>query len=233
MGCSASKPNTLLAKNCHPEENLPYVSPSKDKSMFSPQFSSPTVPRALSLQIPLVHHPPSRKGDSHHLVSLTSTTYGSLVLIDPNTNTQNSFDPPQSPRKSTRKIHKTQNNQDPCESLSPDSVINTWELMDGLDENDGLDFEMNDSSKPRSSLSDHSIEVVSKASSFHHLGSDKFGKKLHDSFDSLKFGKIVAEKPVSLSKPLWKHLSEESLLSKMDPNVVSSYMRALSSRQLG
>uniref|UniRef100_A0A6N2K0E5 Glutaredoxin domain-containing protein n=1 Tax=Salix viminalis TaxID=40686 RepID=A0A6N2K0E5_SALVM len=233
MGCSASKPNTLLAKNCHPEENLSYVSPSKDKSMFSPQFSSPTVPRALSLQIPLVHHPPSRKGDSHHLVSLTSTTYGSLVLIDPNTNTQNSFDPPQSPRKSATKIQKTQNNQDPCESLSPDSVINTWELMDGLDENDGLDFEMKDSSKPRSSLSGHSIEVVSKASSFHHLGSDKFGKKLHDSFDSLKFEKIVAEKPVSLSKPLWKHLSSDELLSKMDPNVVSSYMRALSSRQLG
>ncbi|XP_039024869.1 uncharacterized protein At3g28850-like [Hibiscus syriacus] len=36
----------------------------------------------------------------------------------------------------------------------------------------------------------------------------------------------------SLTKPLWKHLSEESLLSKLDPNVVSSYRRALSSRQL-
>ncbi|GAB2279204.1 hypothetical protein Dimus_013854 [Dionaea muscipula] len=37
----------------------------------------------------------------------------------------------------------------------------------------------------------------------------------------------------SNSKPLWKYLSEESLLSKMDPNVASSYRRALSSRQLG
>lgn len=233
MGCSASRPNTLLTKNHHPEETLSYASPSKDNSMFSPQYSSPTVPRALSLQTPLVHHPPSRKGDSHHLVSLTSTTYGSLVLIDPNVNTQKSFDQPQPPRKSTKKTHKTQNNQDPCESLSPDSVINTWELMYGLDENDELEFEMNNSFKPRSSLSGHSIEFVSKASSFHHPGSDKFVKKLHDSFDSLKFEEIVAEKPVSLSKPLWKHLSEESLLSKMDPNVASSYMRALSSRQLG
>ncbi|KAI9127836.1 hypothetical protein K1719_000829 [Acacia pycnantha] len=32
--------------------------------------------------MPLVHHPPTRKGDTHHLVSLTSTTYGSLVLND-------------------------------------------------------------------------------------------------------------------------------------------------------
>ena len=33
------------------------------------------------------------------------------------------------------------------------------------------------------------------------------------------------------SKPLWKHLSEESLLAKMDSNVTSSYRKALSSRQ--
>ncbi|CAK7340205.1 unnamed protein product [Dovyalis caffra] len=233
MGCSASRPNTFLTKHHHPEETLSYVSPSKDDSMFSPQHSSPSVTRALSLQTPLVHHPPSRKGDSHHLVSLISSTYGSLVLIDPKMNTHESFDQPQSPRKSTKKIHKTQNNQDPCESLSPDSVINTWELMDGLDEDGGFDFEINNSFKPRSSLSDHSIEFVSKAKSFHHLGSDRCVKKLHDSFDSVKFEEIVAEKPVSMSKPLWKLLSEESLLSKMDPNVASSYMRALSSRQLG
>jgi glutaredoxin domain-containing cysteine-rich protein 1 len=165
-------------------------------------------------------------------VSLTSSTYGSLVLVDPKKNTPKPFDQPQSPRKSTKKINKAQNNRDPCEPLSPDSVINTWELMDGLDEDDGLDFEINYSFKPRSSHSDRAIEFTSKASSLHHPGSDGCVKKLHASCDSVKF-EVVAEKPVSLSKPLWKHFSEESLLSKMDPNVAASYTRALSSRQLG
>ncbi|KAJ6304229.1 hypothetical protein OIU77_017990 [Salix suchowensis] len=232
MGCYASRPNTLLTENHHPGETLSYASPAKDNSMNSPKYSSPAVPRAFSYRTPLVHHPPSRKGDSHHLVSLTSSTYGSLLLIDPKKNTQKSFDQPQSPRKPTKKMNKAQNNQDPCEPLSPDSVINTWELMDGLDEDDGFDFEINNSSKPRSSHSDHAIEFISKTSSLHHLGSDGCGKKLHASYDSVKF-ELVAEKPVSLSKPLWKHFSEESLLSKMDPNVAASYTRALSSRQLG
>jgi len=232
MGCYASRPNTLLTENHHPEETLSYASPAKDKSMFSPQNSSQSVPRAFSFRTPLVHHPPSRKGDSHHLVSLTSSTYGSLVLVDPKKNTPKPFDQPQSPRKSTKKINKAQNNRDPCEPLSPDSVINTWELMDGLDEDDGLDFEINYSFKPRSSHSDRAIEFTSKASSLHHPGSDGCVKKLHASCDSVKF-EVVAEKPVSLSKPLWKHFSEESLLSKMDPNVAASYTRALSSRQLG
>ncbi|TXG70146.1 hypothetical protein EZV62_005081 [Acer yangbiense] len=84
-------------------------------------------------------------------------------------------------------MKKTQQqiSSNPVESLSPDSVINTWELMDGLD--DDFDYQLVD--KP-------------------------------------------ADSP-SITKPLWKHLSEESLLSKMDPNVASSYRRALSSRQLG
>ncbi|KAJ8562554.1 hypothetical protein K7X08_031006 [Anisodus acutangulus] len=33
------------------------------------------------------------------------------------------------------------------------------------------------------------------------------------------------------TKPLWKHLSEESLLVKMDPNVVLSYRKTLSSER--
>lgn len=55
--------------------------------------------------------------------------------------------------------------------------------------------------------------------------------------DDINFHKADACGSVKVSpsttKPLWKHLSEESLLSKMDPNVASSYRRALSSRQLG
>lgn len=52
----------------------------------------------------------------------------------------------------------------------------------------------------------------------------------NDSFGSFNSYELVEH---SDSKPLWKHLSEESLLAKMDPNVVSSYRRALSSRVLG
>ncbi|KAK1577409.1 hypothetical protein Q3G72_021543 [Acer saccharum] len=199
MGCSASRPNTLLTKSDHNQYNQEEEPPSSsstttcssslESTMFSSSSSSSSpkpIPRALSLLTPLVHHPPSRKGDTHHLVSLTSTTYGSLLLIDPQVPTFNGQDRPPSTQKQPNLMKKTQQQiSNPVESLSPDSVINTWELMDGLD--DDFDYQLVD--KP-------------------------------------------ADSP-SITKPLWKHLSEESLLSKMDPNVASSYRRALSSRQLG
>ncbi|KAJ9128743.1 hypothetical protein P3X46_034522 [Hevea brasiliensis] len=178
MGYSyfASKPNTLHINNN--------------------QYSSPIVIGALSLQTPLIHNPPSSKGDSHHHVSLTSNICGSLLLIEPINSKLNG------------KIHLINSVHcpppaDPCESFSPNSVINTWELIDGL--NDELDFEMGESLKPNSSFS--------------HLGFDDSVKKLHDFFDSVKSKEI-------------DHSSEESFLSKLDPNVISSYKSAFSSRQL-
>ncbi|KAK3218169.1 hypothetical protein Dsin_012139 [Dipteronia sinensis] len=194
MGCSASRPNTLLTKSHHNQYNQEdepssssTTTTSFESTMFSSSSSPKPIPRALSLPTPLVHHPPSRKGDTHHLVSLTSTTYGSLLLIDPQVPTFNGQDHPPSPQKQPNLMKKTQQqiSSNPVESLSPDSVINTWELMDGLD--DDFDYQLVD--KP-------------------------------------------ADSP-SITKPLWKHLSEESLLSKMDPNVATSYRRALSSRQFG
>ncbi|KAI9160716.1 hypothetical protein LWI28_010897 [Acer negundo] len=199
MGCSASRPSTLLTKSYHNQYNQEEEPPSSsstttcssslESTMFSSSSSSSPkpIPRALSLLTPLVHHPPSRKGDTHHLVSLTSTTYGSLLLVDPQVPTFNGQDRPPSTQKQPNLMKKTQQqiSSNPVESLSPDSVINTWELMDGLD--DDFDYQLVD--KP-------------------------------------------ADSP-SITKPLWKHLSEESLLSKMDPNVASSYRRALSSRQFG
>ncbi|KAE8728940.1 hypothetical protein F3Y22_tig00004041pilonHSYRG00045 [Hibiscus syriacus] len=188
MGCSASRPNTNIITRTHNCNEDPHYFSSVDSSMVSslhsPSSSPPpaaavVVSRALSLPTPLVHHPPLRKGDSHHLVSLTSTTYGSLSFIDiqrPEINTAQGDDSP---------VHVDQ-----VESLSPDSVINTWELMDGLD--DCGDFDLG---KPKSLFNTRT--------------------------------KVIP----SLTKPLWKHLSEDSLLSKL-PNVVSSYRRALSSRQL-
>ncbi|KAK9180863.1 hypothetical protein WN944_023999 [Citrus x changshan-huyou] len=196
MGCTASRPNALPTGNHHhynsqnnPSHSYSLASATNSTiaSSNSPRTISTTKSLSLQTQAPLVHHPPSRKGDTHHLVSLTSTTYGSLLLID-RFNGQDSPD----------QIMPTTTAANPVEpsSLSPDSVINTWELMDGLDDDDdGV--------------------VVDDDINFHKA----------DACGSVKVSP-------STTKPLWKHLSEESLLSKMDPNVASSYRRALSSRQL-
>lgn len=224
MGCSASRPNTtLLAKTYNSSFELDPCSCSSLESMVSSQYSSPTpVPRALSLPTPLVHHPPLRKGDTHHLVSLTSTTYGSLVLIDTKTPEINEPD-----------FSDHQLNQLPAQlkdvspvhdesTLSPDSVINTWELMDGLEDEFDCDLGKSD---PFVSIIPGSGDGIDDCSGGGVIVSSKsniFNRKNNNE----------STKP-SLTKPLWKHLSEESLLSKLDPNVVSSYRRALSSRQLG
>ncbi|XP_022748273.1 uncharacterized protein At5g39865-like [Durio zibethinus] len=216
MGCSTSRPNTTVFTKSHSSPKDPYSCTSLEAMVSS--HSSPPIPRVLSLPTPLVHHPPMRKGDTHHLVSLTSTTYGSLVLIDTKTPGMNSrgfsdLQLHQSPQHKDSPVHADQD-----ESLSSDSVINTWELMDGLD--DDCDFDLG---KPNSFVNTCTKEVSSKSNTFNCKGLDVPVKKNEH---------YKPTKP-SLTKPLWKHLSEESLLSKLDPNVVSRYRRALSSRQLG
>ncbi|CAJ1946958.1 unnamed protein product [Sphenostylis stenocarpa] len=59
MGCANSKPKEC--QHCHC--NTPYYS---------------SVPRSFSVH---VHHPPQSKGDSYHVVALTSTTLGSLDQV--------------------------------------------------------------------------------------------------------------------------------------------------------
>ncbi|PKI32595.1 uncharacterized protein At3g28850-like [Punica granatum] len=216
MGCSASRPETLLSRN----QEDPSLSSSFD-STLSP-FNSPKPPRAFSLPTPLVHHPPLREGDTHHLVSLTSTTYGSLHLIDPKIPNVNGQDCPDQLQKAVP-TGKTQSLADSEDSASPDSVINTWELMDGLD-----DADIDSCPKSNSSSNfDRPLEVGAKPSSCRFITFDGPVRKLRDSSEP------VEKHPSSQTKPLWKHLSEEALLAKMDPNVVYSYRRALSSRQLG
>ncbi|EPS70186.1 hypothetical protein M569_04575, partial [Genlisea aurea] len=169
-------------------------SPQSNSHLQSPfySFSEPSstpFSRTLSLPTPLVHHPALRKGDSNHFVALTSSTYGSLVLVDP----------PKLNSNGPELVKVQQDIDDDSESpSSPDSVINTWELMEGLDEEE-FSFQMVDyPQKDRKRQNDFSHE-------------------------------IVEDHPVS--KPLWKHLSEESLLAKMDYNVVSSYRKALQGNQ--
>ncbi|KAJ1404186.1 Thioredoxin-like superfamily [Sesbania bispinosa] len=188
----------------------------------------------MSLPMPLVHHPPTKKGDTHHLVSLTSTTYGSLLLIDHSDQKVPNLSHKVEPHltKSSQNVAKQTEAE---QSLSPDSVINTWELMDGLDE----DYSHNTTKPHSSSIFDNPKGIISgKHTSCRYTMFDGSArKKLLDSFESLRASETVMEKPSSspslAKKPLWQHLSEEALLAKLDPSVAWSYRRALSSRQLG
>ncbi|XP_028789759.1 uncharacterized protein At5g39865-like [Neltuma alba] len=236
MGCSASRPVTIVAKN--PEDHSSSLASSSSAS-HSSSSSSPPVPRALSLPMPLVHHPPTRKGDTHHLVSLTSTTYGSLVLHDrsdlrnPNLNSDDCHVRSESPTRLTNTCQSRANEAEAEQSLSPDSVINTWELMDGINDDD-----CHDATKPQASIFHRPVCVPKKPSSCRYTAFDGSAKKVPlESFEPLKCSssKEVVENssPSSVKKPLWQYLSEEALLSKLDPNVAWSYRRALSSRQLG
>ncbi|KAL3632546.1 hypothetical protein CASFOL_025530 [Castilleja foliolosa] len=202
MGCSASCPANFITQQ-NPTSNS--SSPSSDSQLQSPYYSfsdpsSTPASRTLSLPTPLVHHPPLRKGDSNHFVSLTSTTYGSLVLIDhPAPNPISDGPDFTNPTAEMIKAHDFSGSDDP---QSPDSVINTWELMEGLDEEE-LQLLMVNLPEKKPGPKNEIDQIVKSYEIVEHLE----------------------------SKPLWKHLSEESLLAKLDPNVVSSYQKALMSRQ--
>ncbi|XP_047939062.1 uncharacterized protein At5g39865 [Salvia hispanica] len=181
MGCTASRPANFIGNQEDPNSNSSTNSQLQSPHHSFSDASSTPVSRTLSLPTPLIHHPPLRKGDSNHFVSLTSTTYGSLALPSP-----------QNPRDLGI-------SEDPP---SPDSVINTWELMEGLDEDE------------------FRYQIVENPKKLGEIQVD--GDQLEQSYE-------FVEHPVS--KPLWKHLSEESFLAKMDTNVASSYRRALLGRK--
>ncbi|KAJ0246778.1 Uncharacterized protein HA466_0172690 [Hirschfeldia incana] len=209
MGSSTSKASSSASSTS--------VSSSPKLASDSP---SPTIHKAFSFPTPLVHHPPARKGDTHHLVSLTSTSYGSILLKSSSSDQET---PP--PRISI----SDKNTTDPVsrDSFSPDSVINTWELMDGLD--DEFEFE---NPKPVKPSSGRDPDLCPKPDP-NRNGS---ALKLDESYELVKTERDE-EDWVPLSsykqkKPLWKHLSEESFLSGLDPSIVSSYKKALSAKQL-
>ncbi|CAH8360451.1 unnamed protein product [Eruca vesicaria subsp. sativa] len=198
MGSSTSKTSSSAS-----------ASASSTSSSSSP---SPAIHKAFSFPTPLVHHPPARKGDTHHLVSLTSTSYGSLLL-------KKSSDQDTPPRVSI----SDKNTTDPVslDSFSPDSVINTWELMDGLD--DEFEFENPKSGKSSSGKDSVFCPKPDPNRNGSALKLVKTGQEEED-WVPLSYKKAT--------KPLWKHLSEESFLSGLDPTIVSSYKKALSSKQL-
>ncbi|KAK7316361.1 hypothetical protein VNO77_35342 [Canavalia gladiata] len=131
MGCANSKPKGCQYCHC----NGPYSS----------------VPRSYSVH---VHHPPQSKGDSYHVVALTSTTLGSLDQVSHNSNglrfsNGKVIDSDSFRNKNTedevngaktwshmieqmlpKSIPKTPITTPPCEP----ETINTWELMEGLED---------------------------------------------------------------------------------------------------
>ncbi|XP_004489382.1 uncharacterized protein At5g39865 [Cicer arietinum] len=97
-----------------------------------------------------VHHPPQTKGDSYHVVALTSTTLGSLEIVSHNNhandfmfsnvkvsekkdieeNTWSNMIDEKLPKAIVKESSIT---TPPCE-LENDTIINTWELMEGLED---------------------------------------------------------------------------------------------------
>ncbi|KAF5772541.1 hypothetical protein HanRHA438_Chr13g0589051 [Helianthus annuus] len=216
MGCATSRSSpplfTTTATTTVDHQNPPpkFSNSSPSPLNFSPTFSyyhyttsnssnSTRTPasRTMSLPTPLIHHPPHFNGESNHIVSLTSTTYGSLSAIDATTDDFKTLD--QSPASHV---------------LSPDSVINTWELLEGLDE----EFDI------------INVEHKTHLKKYIHTDTDK--DKPYVSFGLGGPYELVEYSEVKHA-PLWKHLSGKSLLSKMDDNLISSYNKVVSSKRLG
>ncbi|XP_058773212.1 uncharacterized protein At5g39865-like [Vicia villosa] len=170
MGCVSSK-----QKRCN-HCNIPYCSVSRSYTMH-------------------VHHPPQSKGDSYHLVALTSTTLGSLELVSHSQS--NGFVPTAGSlhadnkqcnefevgtnflfsggkvsesfkeeeeeneaktwssmivEKLPKSIVKNHVTKPTCEFDEKETIINTWELMEGLEETTPL--------QSPNHLEDLSFEVV-------------------------------------------------------------------------
>ncbi|KAL2335523.1 hypothetical protein Fmac_016736 [Flemingia macrophylla] len=135
MGCANSKPKRC--QHCHCNCNTPYYS---------------SVPRSFSVH---VHHPPQTKGDSYHVVALTSTTLGSLDhgngLRFPNGKSKSKVIDSDSFRSQNNEEEENEAKTswtDMIEQILPKAIlktptstpphepetINTWELMEGLED---------------------------------------------------------------------------------------------------
>ncbi|XP_068662123.1 uncharacterized protein At5g39865-like [Aristolochia californica] len=177
--------------------------------------SAGIIPRTLSLPTPLVHHFPLRRGDSHHLVTLTSSTYGSLD-INPIPDDSSS-----APAEAVNPTEAT--------SVAEPHVINAWELM----------ADLNDSSPRKQVQSLQNSYTSQPRRDFQNADNctEEFSKKANDrvgSLERLRGSKTVCDSITQMpnyAMPLWKHLSEEALLAGMDPSVASTFRRTASSRQ--
>lgn len=238
MGCASSKQTRSRCKHCQ----TPYQSP---------------LPRSFSVP---VHHPASRKGDSYHVVALTSSTLGSLPRdsidfdrIELNANFENEQHQQQQQLTVTTKITANYKHVDDekgkefltevlqakdwsnmIEEKIPKVIprtptrtppgepetINTWEMMEGLD----------DYSPLRLPFRSHE-----RAFSFHAINP---ADRLMFNEDNIDSPTIVLSKPkpqengMESLKPQW--MGEEdavsnmnTIISEFDPEIVSQFRKAL------
>lgn len=81
-----------------------------------------------------------------------------------------------------------------------------------------------------------SVLSFSELTADHDVGVNGSAMKPDDSYEFVRIEEYEEDwipLPSKTKQPLWKHLAEESFLSDLDPNIISSYKRALSSKQLG
>lgn len=100
--------------------------------------------------------------------------------------------------------------------MSPTTVINAWELMDGLDDRHPA------AASGYVGAGGKKVSVFQRSLTFHHHH-HQLQSPPSPSKDNPKTGGAV-----SPGKPLWKHLSEESLLADLDPSVASALRRSSS-----
>ncbi|CAN0890523.1 Uncharacterized protein At3g28850 [Linum grandiflorum] len=227
MGCSVSRFTIFSAFHSHPLLNQPpslilrhhASSSSSNTTPHSHHHSSPPPPpsggnshrRAMSIPSPLVHHPPSGNGDSDHLVFLTSTSYGSA-------------------------LHKSDQQQryhhSPDSVPSPDSVINAWELMDGLDDSNS-DLAHSPLPTKCSSQNQGSGDGIEKPASnskskplWKHFSEESFLLKLDPIIVSSYRRALCARKSRVETKEL--HLPAESKEKSNSPDCQSSPMPPIS-----
>ncbi|KAF8390237.1 hypothetical protein HHK36_024762 [Tetracentron sinense] len=204
MGCATSKPSRC--RHC--------------QSPYSP------VPRSYSMH---VHHPAQGKGDSYHVVALTSTTLGSLKqLHSSNQNHSPVVD------HDNKKNNNSNNNNNSSESIIKEfsmgineaktwsdmindkipkiipktpirtppgepETINTWELMEGLEDNSPA-----------------------------HLPNRSF------SFHIIPDSKLEENNGTTSPKPQWLRMAENdsktnsnSVVSGLDPEIMLTFRKAL------
>ncbi|XP_077240196.1 uncharacterized protein At5g39865-like [Tasmannia lanceolata] len=225
---------------------------SKEDGINNSFPSNPPPPLQLRKSLSLVHHPPLCKGDTHHLVSLTSTTYGSLHLIqnphpkspqqdpptiqtprtkthelyssiiqnpktktqetlqedssiiqNPKTRTQEYSSIIQNPQPKTQEDFSITHNPQPktLEKLKDLSIINTWELMAGLEDN---------SPKHISKVHNPNLHLHDSPKKENHKKDNHPSLTPPTTFLDNSTPSFTESPP----KPLWKHLSEVSLLRR-------------------
>ncbi|KAF5749007.1 hypothetical protein HS088_TW04G00968 [Tripterygium wilfordii] len=217
---------------------------SKQKRCRHCQGPYSPVPKSYSMH---VHHPPEKRGDSYHIVALTSTTLGSLKLDQSNQNgpvetkiIANGVgslmngnchgevvvdDDKEEEKKKDFSMGiieaKTWSNviQEKIPKVNPKTpimtppgepeTINTWELMEGLEDtspfrspNHFRSFSFNVARDP------NTVSMDSPNSRFQHVNG------------------------TASVKPLWVQLSDEvsksgSLIQEFDPEVISEFRKSL------